>query len=323
VPERIHLSPQRSRNARALRILALPIVVVLATGAVAASRTTQPPPAGSVGGLTASASAGPATSTSASIAPGATPTSTAATAPSTAPATAANATYRAPRVFYRGSAARRVVALTFDDGWDADNAQKVVNILLREDIPATFFINAVWVPADPQLWWRVAHHPGFVIGNHTYLHGDATEMTGAELFRDLQRNARVWRNATGKAMAALFRPPFGYRNASTDQTAARAGFPDVVLWDAPSDDTFPLSDAQVLRNATAGRAGSIVLMHMGPDVTPRILGRVIADYRARGFTFVTVPQLLPPLPPEPPPPPAPTPEPVAVREPEILLHGIS
>jgi len=48
----------------------------------------------------------------------------------------------------------------------------------------------------------------------------------------------------------------------------------------------------VLANASAGRPGSIVLLHAGPSVTPRILPALIAGYRARGFTFVTIPDLL-------------------------------
>ena len=43
---------------------------------------------------------------------------------------------------------------------------------------------------------------------------------------------------------------------------------------------------------TGGTNGSIVLMHAGPLNTPKALPGIIANYRARGFTFVTVPELL-------------------------------
>ena len=58
-------------------------------------------------------------------------------------------------------------------------------------------------------------------------------------------------------------------------------------------DTDPSnSDTRLIANATAGRAGSIVLMHIGPASTPRILAAVIARYRAQGYRFVTIPELL-------------------------------
>lgn len=213
---------------------------------------------------------------------------------------------RSPRVIHRGSAARKVVALTFDDGWSATNGRTIVSILLKEHVKATFFVNSIYLARDPNLWQSIAA-AGFVVGNHTYLHHDATKMTTAQLAFDLHRNARVWQAVTGTSMAPLFRPPYGYRNAATDLAAAKAGFPDVILWDVdPKDTTKQFTDAQMIHNASMGRAGSIVLMHIGPDVTPRILARVIASYRARGFTFVTVPGLLSPPPSRPtPPPPAP------------------
>ena len=54
----------------------------------------------------------------------------------------------------------------------------------------------------------------------------------------------------------------------------------------------PPSDGGQRRSQRHGRpAGSIVLLHAGPRVTPRALPAIIASYRARGFRFVTLPEL--------------------------------
>jgi peptidoglycan/xylan/chitin deacetylase (PgdA/CDA1 family) len=137
-------------------------------------------------------------------------------------------------------------------------------------------------------------------------------MGWAEMQADLKRNARVWEAVTGTKMAPLFRPPYGYRSVTTDLAAARAGYPDVILWDVdPKDTVRRLTDGQIIHNAELGRAGSIVILHIGPDATPRILERIIWNYRSRGFTFVTVPELLAPAAPAPAPSPsAPVPTPV-------------
>jgi peptidoglycan/xylan/chitin deacetylase (PgdA/CDA1 family) len=283
-------SPLRSGRRHAVRLLVLPIAVVMATGAVAASAITAqrdgaPTGAGTGSVATLRSSRAPGGAAASSSAPQATVVPTDIT-PGTLPA-------QVPRVIRRGSAAKLVVALTFDDGWSAKNGHTILRILLREQVKATFFVNSVWLATDPGLWQSIAN-AGFVVGNHTYLHGDATKMTAAALERDLQRNARVWEAVTGTKMAPLFRPPYGYRNAATDLAAAQAGFPDVILWDVDPKDTStgPFTYAQMAHNASMGRAGSIVLLHVGPDATTQILERVIANYRARGFTFVTVPELL-------------------------------
>lgn len=317
-------SPHRSRRRHALRVLAIPIAIVIATGAVAASAITNLPSGPTVPNQGGQGAIGTSPSTApggvAVVAPGG---ATGSPTPTSAPATAV----QAPQVVYRGSAASRVIALTFDDGWSAENGRLIYQILVRQHVPATFFVNSVWLARDPDLWKAIAH-AGFVVGNHSYLHNDVTTMTSSEIIRDLQRNARVWQAVTGRPMAALFRPPYGNHTPASDQAAAAAGYPDIVLWDTVANDTYDISDVQAYRNAIAGRAGSILLMHMGPDVTPRILGRVIASYRARGFTFVTVPQLVPARPVVPSPS-APVPSPTlptlppAPRLPEIVLRGPS
>lgn len=288
-------APQLTGSRHALRLLALPIAVVMATGVVAASAISLH------NGSPARVATGPAATVATSRAPAG--IVVASSAPHVTPAPTLTGTGpllgRAPRVFHRGSAATKVVALTFDDGWSATNGRAILAILVREQVEATFFVNGVWLAKDPDLWQSIASH-GFVVGNHTYLHQDVTKMGWTEIQRDLQRNARVWEAVTGTKMAPLFRPPYGYRNATTDLAAAKAGFPNVILWDIDPKDTIKrFTDGQLIHNASMGRAGSIVLLHMGPDATPRILARVIASYRARGFTFVTVPELLSPTVPAP------------------------
>jgi peptidoglycan-N-acetylglucosamine deacetylase len=90
-------------------------------------------------------------------------------------------------------------------------------------------------------------------------------------------------------MMRLFRPPYGAWDSRVAQQAYKAGFHYLVLWDVDSGDTSrDRTDSRVLRLATSGTNGSIVLMHAGPAVTPRALKDIIRSYKARGFRFVTV-----------------------------------
>jgi peptidoglycan/xylan/chitin deacetylase (PgdA/CDA1 family) len=197
-----------------------------------------------------------------------------------------------PAAVWRGPRDRRVVALTFDDGYAPWNVRRILRILDDEGVVATFFLNGIYLQRDPGLW-RAFGRTGHAIGNHTYMHEDATRMTGDELVADLRRNERVVEAATGRSMAPVFRPPYGRRNAATDTAAARAGFPAIVMWDVSAlDATRHPRAAASIRSAASGRAGSIVLLHAGPTLTPRILRSVIRSYRERGFAFVTVPDLL-------------------------------
>ena len=197
-----------------------------------------------------------------------------------------------PMVVFHGPRTDRVVALTFDDGYAPANVRRIFEELRRAGVAATFFVNGAYLRWDPKLWRSIAA-AGYPIGNHTVLHEDVRGRPPGQVEADLSRNARLVLQVTGVPMIPVFRPPYGSHDAASDAAAVAAGFPTIVLWDVTGgDSTLHAGDASVLASASAGRPGSIVLLHAGPSVTPRILPALIARYRARGFTFVTVPELL-------------------------------
>jgi peptidoglycan/xylan/chitin deacetylase (PgdA/CDA1 family) len=208
------------------------------------------------------------------------------------PAVATVVPAAAPRLVWHGPRTERVVALTFDDGWNPRTLRQIHRILLAEHVPATFFVTGIYVQRDPALWRRIAA-TGFALANHSYLHRDARRLTANQMARDLAETRRVVEAATGRPMLPAFRPPYGSRSSTTDLRAAAAGFPVIVMWDVSAGDTMRRPTvASVVRGAVAGRRGSIVLLHAGPRVTPRALPAIIARYRARGFRFVTLDELL-------------------------------
>jgi hypothetical protein len=94
-------------------------------------------------------------------------------------------------------------------------------------------------------------------------------------------------------MLDVFRPPYGAWDATTLRAAAAAGFPTVLTWDTSDRDTSPQGTlAHMLAAADRGTNGSVILLHCGPNATPYLVPSIIDHYRARGFRFVTVPQLL-------------------------------
>ena len=72
----------------------------------------------------------------------------------------------------------RVVALTFDDGWNPSTLRAIYRILVRERVPATFFVTGIYVQRAPGLWRRIAA-AGFPLANHSYLHRDSRDLDAA------------------------------------------------------------------------------------------------------------------------------------------------
>ena len=229
--------------------------------------------------------------------------SLAATAGWTAPARAADpaaldapgatpALPAAPTVIWHGPRTDRVVALTFDDGWNPSTLRQIYRILVRERVPATFFVTGIYVQRAPALWRQIAA-AGFPLANHSYLHRDTRDLVPRAVTKDLGLTREAVEKATGQAMLPYYRPPYGARDAQTDRLAAAAGFAYIVMWDTTAADTVGRPTVRgVVETASAGRPGSIVLLHAGPRVTARALPAIIARYRARGFRFVALPDLL-------------------------------
>jgi peptidoglycan-N-acetylglucosamine deacetylase len=197
-----------------------------------------------------------------------------------------------PAVVTHGPRDEKVIALTFDDGWSTPRCQKIVETLVAHNVPATFLPNAMYVRQNPTFWRRVAEL-GFPIGNHTTNHRDLTELTGPGIYKEIDRDRKIVEQITGVPMIRVMRPPFGSYNKRTIRQAANAGFPKLLLWDTTAKDTSRRASLRAMTKAAlSGRNGSIVVLHCGPKATPRILPKIIAGYRARGFRFVTIPALL-------------------------------
>jgi peptidoglycan/xylan/chitin deacetylase (PgdA/CDA1 family) len=204
-----------------------------------------------------------------------------------------------------GSRATKRIALTIDDGASPKACAAMLEILRRKRVPATFFPVARYVAGAPALWRSIAAQ-GFPIGNHTYDHPVLTRLSYAHQVAEIVQARRTVEAVTHVRMIRVVRPPTGAYNASVLRAARAAGFGTLLTWDTTFGDTSSRpSMVHQIRNAERGRNGSVILMHC-KAISVKTLEPVIDYYLARGFTFVTVPQLLgfkgpvpvfPPIPP--------------------------
>jgi peptidoglycan/xylan/chitin deacetylase (PgdA/CDA1 family) len=193
-----------------------------------------------------------------------------------------------------GSRAYPVIAITIDDCFSPAAVQANLEILGRERVNATWFPVGRSVAAAPATWRAVAA-AGFPIANHTYDHGNLTRYDYARIVADIERADAVVSAIIGRPLLPFVRPLGGAWNGTVLSAAAAAGERAVVLWDTTTGDSAALpwrtSVDLLVRNATRGTNGSIILMHANQPYTQQALPRIIASYRARGFEFVTLGQM--------------------------------
>ncbi len=203
-----------------------------------------------------------------------------------APATAQPAT-----VVRSGPRDEKVVALTFDDGWDPVNTMQILGTLEQLRVNATFFPVGSAVQSLPGVWQAVAG-AGFPIGDHSYNHPHLAGLCFEDQLSQLTRPEGIIRDVLGIEPFDVMRPPYGAYDQETQLAANVAGDAAVVLWDVDTRDWSGISRWAIAKRALAGHEGSIILMHTFVAATAAALPGIIAVYRTRGYRFVTVGQLL-------------------------------
>jgi peptidoglycan-N-acetylglucosamine deacetylase len=195
------------------------------------------------------------------------------------------------RLYRNGSRGHKVVALTFDDGPSA-YSHSVLAILRREHVNATFFLIGRQVHARAATA-RAELADGNVVGNHSWSHPNLSG-GGPRAASQIAETQRAIAQATG-FVPCLFRPPDGAVSSSL-VSVARAQGVATINWDVdPRDWSLPGSSSIYSTIVHTTRNGSIVLMHDGGgprSQTVAALPHVIHTLRRRGFSFVTVPELL-------------------------------
>ena len=191
----------------------------------------------------------------------------------------------------------KVVYLTFDDGPSA-NTEKVLDILKKENVKATFFVTGN-NPKYNYLMKR-AKEEGHAIGLHTYTH-DYSRVYSSEkaFFDDLQKISDLVEKTTGER-SKLLRFPGGSSNlvsakytkgimSSLTKKVKEKGY-QYFDWNCDSTDAagnnVPVET--LVKNAASGQGKQInILMHDtdAKDTTVAALPKIIESYRNRGYTF--------------------------------------
>jgi len=187
----------------------------------------------------------------------------------------------------------REVALTFDDG-PSIYTRSFVQMLRAQGAVATFFMIGDQVSDGYRSILREELRNGDALGDHTWTHPNLTgSSAGAVRSQLASTKSRI--AAVSGYTPCLFRPPYGSYDSTVVSVARSLGL-DTITWEVdPADYTLPGSGAIAQRVLAQTQRGSIVLSHDGGGPRLQTLAaypRIIAALRARGYRFVTVPQLL-------------------------------
>jgi cellulose synthase/poly-beta-1,6-N-acetylglucosamine synthase-like glycosyltransferase/peptidoglycan/xylan/chitin deacetylase (PgdA/CDA1 family)/spore germination protein YaaH len=202
-------------------------------------------------------------------------------------------------------AADKKIAISFDDGPDPQWTPKILDILKKKGVPATFFVIGLNASQDPQLLRR-EYAEGHAIGNHTYTHPAWDEISKNQARWELNLTQRLIESTLG-VKTILFRPPYGIdHQPEYSEEVAQLPFAQdmgyVIVgqkidphdWQVINGKPNPAQELvdEVMQQANDG---NIILFHDGGgdrSQTVLALPQVIDALRAKGYSFVSVSDLL-------------------------------
>ena len=201
----------------------------------------------------------------------------------------------------RSGQANKKIVLTFDDGPDADWTPKVLAVLKKYNVPAAFFVTGASSQSNIHLL-KQEYDMGYEIGNHTYSHINMEVASDKNAVLELRSTRRIIEAVTGHS-TLLFRAPYSsdaepttLRELHPLMTAKKEGFLDIGASIDPRDWEKGVVADTILKRAIAEQGyGNIILLHdAGGDRTETIkaLPRIIEYYRAHGYEFISLSQLM-------------------------------
>jgi peptidoglycan-N-acetylglucosamine deacetylase len=190
------------------------------------------------------------------------------------------------------------LALSYDDGPNDAYTPRLLEVLARHSVHATFFLIGRYVRQVPEIARQIVD-AGHIVGNHSFTHPLLTLKSAAGIREELSTCRSALQDAIG-GKSNLFRPPFGGRRPAVLRVARELGL-EPVMWNVTGYD-WNAPPAAVIERKVANqiRGGDVVLLHdgghkqMGADRSQTVLAtdRLIERYKAEGFEFVTIPQMM-------------------------------
>lgn len=195
--------------------------------------------------------------------------------------------YDAYQVEQERIAKQKRIALTFDDGPNRSTTPKVLDMLKKRGLKATFFVLGQNIAGNEDILKRIVEE-GHEVGNHTWSHPNLTTLSPEQVQREIVDTQKIIKDTIGYE-PTLMRPPYGAINQATMTVVNMP----IIYWSVDSND-WQLRNANLISNQVQSQAypNSIVLLH---DIHPSTVEALpsLLDYLQREeYVFVTTTELL-------------------------------
>lgn len=196
--------------------------------------------------------------------------------------------------YYMGDNDKKIIYLTFDNGYENGYTEDVLDVLKKEKVPAAFFVTGHYLESAPDLVKRMAKE-GHIIGNHSWYHPDLTTVNDERFKRELESIRAKTEEITGIKEMNYLRPPRGIFSNRTLQMANEEGYTHIfwslafVDWHVNNQKGWRYAYDKIMSQI---HPGAILLLHAISKDNAEALEKVIKDLKEEGYTFESLDHLV-------------------------------
>ena len=180
-----------------------------------------------------------------------------------------------------------MIALTFDDGPNFKNTNRILDILEKNNARATFFVVGRNLDKKAETLKRI-HNLGNQIGNHTYNHKNLSKLSADQILYEVESVNQKLEKIIGEG-AKIVRVPYG----SANQTVLNTIKYPIIMWNVDTRDWETKNTNSTIREIRKNaKDGNIILMHDLYDTTAAACETIIPELINKGFQLVTIEEMM-------------------------------
>ena len=182
------------------------------------------------------------------------------------------------------------VALTMNSAWSADDIDRILETLEKNEVKITFFIVGEWAEKYPEAVKKI-YEAGHEIGTHSNTHPHVEQLSAEKNLEEIKLGVEKLQKITGEK-TRLYRTPYGEYNDTVINTARENGC-YTIQWNIDTLDYKGLTGDEMWgRIKEKLQKGSIILTHNGTEHTADSLDMLLKNIKTNGYQVTTVSDLI-------------------------------
>jgi peptidoglycan/xylan/chitin deacetylase (PgdA/CDA1 family) len=182
-----------------------------------------------------------------------------------------------------GDTNRKIIMMTYDDGGNSQNIEKIMTAVEKFHGEVTFFVSGVWLAKNPDLARKIVAR-GHVLGCHGWDHTDMNKLTDAQVKKQISDFIKTAEGTIPGYKVEFIRFPYGSRNDLDLQIAAEFGLQS-IRWGGGSGGMDESTYRNVVDRAYPGK---IVLSHSTRWYDVELAESIFTNLFSKGYSFESV-----------------------------------